>query len=460
MNAAFSSVLVANRGEIAVRVMRTLREMGLRTVAVYSEADRNARHVELADQAVCVGPAAAARSYLNIEALIAAARQTGAQAVHPGYGFLSERPAFVEACEAAGLVFIGPTAENMRLAGSKLGAREVMQKAGVPVIPGSQQPLHDIATAIAVAETVGYPIMLKASAGGGGRGMRIIDSRETLSEEFSLAQGEARAAFGDATLYLERLIVGARHIEVQVLGDGHGGVVHLGERNCSVQRRHQKMIEEAPSPSLRRDVAAGLHDAACRAIAVLNYRNAATVEFLLDADSRFYFMEINARIQVEHPVTEEITGIDLIRAQVEIALTGTLPFAQEAIALRGHAIECRINAEDPDTSFFPQPGTIERLRMPGGRGVRMDSHLYEGYAVPVYYDSLIGKLIARGETREAALSIMSRALGEFEAYPLKTTAPFLRRLIEEPEFRDGSYTLAFLPALLPEVVEEEEEEDA
>jgi acetyl-CoA carboxylase, biotin carboxylase subunit len=457
MTPAFETVLVANRGEIAVRVIRTLRDMGLRAIAVYSEADREARHVELADAAVCIGPGPSARSYLKVDALIDAARQTGAQAVHPGYGFLSERPAFVEACESAGLVFIGPSAESMRLAGSKLGARDVMQAAGVPVIPGSQQPLHDVATALVVAEEVGYPIMLKASAGGGGRGMRIIDSRATLAEEFPPAQGEARAAFGDATLYLERLIVGARHIEVQVLGDGHGGAVHLGERNCSVQRRHQKMIEEAPSPSLRREVAANLHQAACRAIAALRYRNAATVEFLVDADDRFYFMEINARLQVEHPVTEEISGVDLVRAQIHIAATGTLPFAQDTIALRGHAIECRINAEDPDTGFLPQPGRIERLRLPGGPGVRMDSHLYEGYTVPVYYDSLIGKLIARGSTREAALATMSRALGEFSAHPLKTTAPFLRQLIDQPEFRDGRYTLAFLPALLPEVEEEEEE---
>jgi acetyl-CoA carboxylase biotin carboxylase subunit len=455
MSPAFDSVLVANRGEIAVRVIRTLRDLGLRAVAVYSEADRDARHVELADAAVCIGPGAAARSYLRIDALIDAARQSGAGAVHPGYGFLSERPAFVEACEAAGLVFIGPSAENMRLAGSKLGAREAMQAAGVAVIPGSERALLDASTAAAVADDVGYPIMLKASAGGGGRGMRIIDGPDTLADEFPLAQGEARAAFGDPTLYVERLIEGARHIEVQVLGDGHGRAVHLGERNCSVQRRHQKMIEEAPSPSLNRRVAEGLHDAACRAIAALRYRNAATVEFLLDRDDRFYFMEINARIQVEHPVTEEITGVDLIRAQIDIAATGRLPFEQADIDLRGHAIECRINAEDPDTGFLPQPGVIERLRMPGGIGVRVDSHLYEGYTVPIYYDSLVGKLITRGRTRAAALAAMRRALGEFDMHPLKTTAPLLRRLIDEPAFRDGTYTLAFLPALLPQVADDD-----
>jgi acetyl-CoA carboxylase biotin carboxylase subunit len=297
--------------------------------------------------------------------------------------------------------------------------------------------------------------MLKASAGGGGRGMRIVDGPETLADEFPLAQGEARAAFGDPTLYMERLIEGARHIEVQVLGDGRGRAVHLGERNCSVQRRHQKMIEEAPSPSLKRGVAEQLHEAACRAIGAINYRNAATVEFLLDRDDRFYFMEINARIQVEHPVTEEITGVDLIRAQIEIAATGALPFEQGDIDLRGHAIECRINAEDPDTGFLPQPGVIERLRMPGGIGVRVDSHLYQGYTVPIFYDSLVGKVIASGRTRAAALATMRRALAEFDMHPLKTTAPFLRRLIDEPAFQDGTYTLAFLPARLPPVADDD-----
>jgi acetyl-CoA carboxylase, biotin carboxylase subunit len=447
-------VLVANRGEIAVRVIRTLRDLGLRAIAVYSEADRDARHVEMADDAVCIGPGPALRSYLNVAALIDVAQRTGATAVHPGYGFLSERPTFVEACEAAGLTFIGPSADNMRLAGSKLGARQAVETAGVPVIPGSAQPILNAAAATSVADLVGYPIMLKASAGGGGRGMRVLNGPDDLAEGFALAQGEARAAFGDATLYMERLIANARHVEVQMLGDGQGRAVHLGERNCSVQRRHQKMIEEAPSPALDRGVAAKLHEAACRAIASIRYRNAATVEFLLDPDDRFYFMEINARIQVEHPVTEEITGIDLIRAQIEIAETGALPLKQEDIELRGHAIECRINAEDPESGFLPQPGTIERLRMPGGRGVRIDSHLYQGYEVPTYYDSLLGKIVAHGETRDASLSVMRRALDEFAADPLKTTAPFLRRVLDEPAFTDGSYTLAFLPNLLPDAEDE------
>jgi acetyl-CoA carboxylase, biotin carboxylase subunit len=449
-------VLVANRGEIAVRVIRTLRELGLRAIAVYSEADRDARHVEMADEAVCIGPGPALRSYLNVEALIDVARRTGATAVHPGYGFLSERATFVEACEAAGLTFIGPSADNMRLAGNKIGARQAVEAAGVPVIPGSAQPIIDATAATSVAGYVGYPIMLKASGGGGGRGMRVLHGPDDLAEEFALAQGEARAAFDDATLYMERLIANARHVEVQVLGDGRSRAVHLGERNCSVQRRHQKMIEEAPSPALDRGVAAKLHEAACRAIASIRYRNAATVEFLLDPDDRFYFMEINARIQVEHPVTEAITGIDLIRAQIEIASTGALPLKQEDVELRGHAIECRINAEDPECGFLPQPGTIERLRMPGGRGVRIDSHLYQGYEVPIYYDSLLGKIVAHGATRDASLSIMRRALDEFAAHPLKTTAPFLRRVLDEAAFRDGSYTLAFMSNLLPDVEDEDE----
>jgi acetyl-CoA carboxylase biotin carboxylase subunit len=411
----FATVLVANRGEIAVRVISALRDLGLRAVAVYSEADRLSRHVEIADEAVLIGPPTPGRSYLNIEALLDAARRTGADAVHPGYGFLSESPRFVEACEGAGLVFIGPTAENMRLAGSKLGARQMLEAAGVPVIPGSERPLLEAEEAREVAEAIGYP----------------------------------RAAFGDPTLYLERLIVGARHIEVQVLGDGRGGAVHLGERNCSVQRRHQKLIEEAPSPCLSPAAAAQLHEAACRAVRALRYRNAGTVEFLVDADNRCYFMEINARIQVEHPVTEEVTGIDLIKAQVAIAQTGELPFAQHDIRLTGHAIECRINAEDPDAGFLPQPGTVEQLRIPSGFGVRFDTYLYAGAVVPIYYDSLVGKLIVHAATREAAMTTMVRALGDLQAAPLATTAPFLRRVIGADAFRRGDYTLAFLGELLP-----------
>lgn len=445
----FAKVLVANRGEIAVRVLRTLRDLGVPSVAVYSEADRDSRHVALADEAVAIGPAPATKSYLRVDAIVEAARATGATAIHPGYGFLAEKADFAEAVEAAGLVFIGPTPENMRLAGSKLGARQTLQAAGVPVVPGSEEPILDVRTAVRIADTIGYPVMLKASAGGGGRGMRVVPDHDTLLEDFALAQGEARAAFGDPTLYIERLIVGARHIEVQVVGDGAGGAVHLGERNCSVQRRHQKLIEEAPSPALPAEAASRLHEAACRAVSAMRYRNAGTVEFLVDEQHAFYFMEINARIQVEHPVTEAITGIDLIRAQLEVAATGRLPFTQSDVAFHGHAIECRLNAEDPDQGFLPQPGRIERLRLPGGRGVRLDTHLFEGYEVPVFYDSLVGKLIAHARTRAEAVAVMRRALAEFEAAPLGTTAPFLRQVMAEPAFVDGNYTLAFLPSLLP-----------
>jgi acetyl-CoA carboxylase biotin carboxylase subunit len=454
------TVLVANRGEIAVRVIRALRDLGLRAVAVYSDADADARHVQIADEALRLGPGPAARSYLAVPALLAAIEQSGADAVHPGYGFLSENAAFAAAVTARGWTFIGPTAETITAAGSKLGARERLAHAGVPVVPGSQDALLTAAAALETAAGVGYPIMLKASAGGGGRGMRIVHDAAGLPDAFAMAQGEARAAFGDPTLYIEKLIVGARHIEVQILGDGRGGVIHLGERNCSVQRRHQKLIEEAPSPTLPREIAARLHDAACRAGRALEYRGAGTVEFLVDASHHFYFLEINARIQVEHPVTEMITGVDLVKAQIQVAQTGVLPVTQDDIRSVGHAIECRINAEDPDQRFLPQPGTIDHLRVPGGFGVRFDSHIYQGYRVPVFYDSLLGKLIGWGPTRPEAVAVLARALREFEIGPIKTTAPLVQRLIAEPAFVDGSYDLAFLPTILPDPPDDEEEDDA
>jgi acetyl-CoA carboxylase biotin carboxylase subunit len=446
----FRTVLVANRGEIAVRVIRSLRELGVRTVAIYSDADRDARHVELADAAHRIGPPPASKSYLNIEAILAVAAAERAEAVHPGYGFLSENAEFAAACESRGIVFIGPTPANIARTGNKLGARATLAAAGIPVIPGSQEPLQDLARARRVCRELGYPVMLKAAAGGGGRGMRRLQDEADLIEEFAMAQAEARAGFGDPTLYVEKLITGARHIEVQVLGDGRGQGVHLFERNCSVQRRNQKIIEEAPCPTLPPEVAAALHAAAVAAVAVLRYRSAGTLEFLVDDRNRFYFMEMNARIQVEHPVTEAITGIDLVAAQVVLAATGRLPFRQDAVVARGHAIECRINAEDPDLQFMPQPGRIERLRLPGGFGVRVDSHLYEGYTVPVYYDSLLGKVIAHGATREVALGVMRRALDEVDCAPLKTTAPFLRRVVDQQPFRAGTYSLEFLRLLLPD----------
>src|SRR3990170_799061 len=452
----FEKVLVANRGEIAVRVMRSLKELGIRTVAVCSDADRASRHVEIADETVPIGPAPSAQSYLKSEAILAAAVQTAADAIHPGYGFLSESSELAGACEARGLTFIGPTPANLEQVGNKLGARRAMAAAGIPVIPGSPEALVGLDVARRVCQGLGYPVMLKAAAGGGGRGMRVLPDEAALVEEFGAAQAEARAGFGDPTLYAERLLEAARHVEVQVLGDGRGNGVHLFERNCSVQRRHQKMLEEAPSPGLPPDVAAELHRTAGDVIRTLKYRNAGTVEFLVDRENRFYFMEVNARIQVEHPVTEAITGIDLIKAQVHVAAHGRLPFTQDAVEARGHALECRINAEDPDRDFLPQPGTINRLRVPGGFGVRLDTHVYEGYAIPLYYDSLLGKLVTHGRDRDEAIAIMARALEELDLTPIHTTAPFLRRLLDADSFRAGTYTLDLIPRLVPPSEEDEE----
>jgi acetyl-CoA carboxylase biotin carboxylase subunit len=445
----FTKVLVANRGEIAVRIIRSLKKLGIRAVAVFSEADRGCRHVEMADEARLIGPAPAAQSYLNIEAILREARSTGAEAIHPGYGFLAENPDFADACALEGLTFIGPTPENLRLAGNKLGARRAFASAGLPVIPGSTEPLTTLDSARRIARELGYPVVLKAAAGGGGRGIRRVPGERVLSEEFSIAQAEARAAFGDATVYLEKLITDARHVEVQVLGDGTGQAIHLGERNCSLQRRHQKMLEEAPSPGLSREAARPLHDAAAAAARAIRYRNAGTFEFLLDRQDRFYFMEVNARIQVEHPVTEAVTGQDLVEAQISIASEGRLPFTQEEVRFDGHAIECRINAEDPDQAFLPQPGPVERFHAPGGNGVRFDTHLYRGYVVPIYYDSLLGKLIAHGQSREEAIRIMAGALDDLEIGPIRTTGPFLRRVLEVSEFIEGTYSTGLLPTLVP-----------
>lgn len=444
-------VLVANRGEIAVRVIRAVRDLGLSPVAVYSDADRDARHVELADLAIAIGPPPAAKSYLDIDAVLRAADESGATAVHPGYGFLSENPTFAAACEARGLCFVGPTPENIRIAGNKINARKAMAAVGIPVISGSNAPMYDLAAARTVCAGIGYPVMLKAAAGGGGRGMRIVRSEDELADLFAMAQAEARAGFGDATLYIERLIEHARHVEVQIVGDGKGGGIHLGERNCSLQRRHQKMLEESPSPDFPRDVAGRLHQAALDGVRAIAFRGAGTFEFLIDDMCRFYFMEINARIQVEHPVTEAVTGIDLVKLQLVGALEGRLPIAQDDVAFNGHAIECRINAEDPEQDFMPQPGTIERLRLPGGFGVRVDTHIFEGYTVPLYYDSLLAKIVAHGRTRADAIAVMHRALGECEIAPLGTTAPFLRGVVEHELFQAGGYTLDFMRELVPEL---------
>jgi acetyl-CoA carboxylase biotin carboxylase subunit len=450
-------VLVANRGEIAIRILRTLREQHIPSVAVFSEADRHARHVREADAAVAIGPSPAAQSYLRIDTIVEAARGAGADAVHPGYGFLSENAAFADACTEAGLVFIGPTGENIRRTGNKLGARRAVAAAGLPVVPGADHALADVDHARQVAAEVGYPVMLKAAGGGGGRGLRVVPDARALSDAFAMAQIEARAAFGVETLYLEKRIEHARHVEVQILGDGRGGAVHLGERNCSVQRRHQKMVEEAPSPALDPEVAVRLHDTAVRAVRALRYRNAGTVEFLVDPTGRFYFLEINARIQVEHPVTEAITGVDLVAAQITIAATGDLPFGQDDVRFAGHAIECRINAEDPDVGFMPQPGRVDRVRWPQGPGVRIDTHLYDGYDVPIFYDSLLAKLIVHADTREATLARLRHALDHVEITPLKTTTPFLRRLADEPVFVDGTYDLSLVARLVPGLDDEDDD---
>jgi acetyl-CoA carboxylase biotin carboxylase subunit len=437
----FKKVLVANRGEIALRVIRACRELGIQTVAVYSEADRESLHVRFADDDVCIGPAPARESYLRIPRIIAAAEITGADAIHPGYGFLAENPAFAEICRSCGLNFIGPSPEAIRLMGDKAQARVIAKQAGVPVVPGSEQPLKDEAEALEVADAAGYPVMFKASAGGGGRGMRIVRSREEAAQAFAACQAEAGAAFGSSEIYCEKYVERARHVEVQVLGDRNGMRVHLGERDCSVQRRHQKLIEESPAPSLAAETRAGLHKAGLLAAAAVNYFSAGTVEFLVDGEGRFYFIEMNTRIQVEHPVTEMITGIDLIREQIRIAAGEPLGYRQEAVRFDGHAIECRVNAEDPDT-FTPSAGRVTAWIPPGGYGVRVDSHLMAPYAVPPFYDSLLGKIIVHGRDRGEAVARMRRALAETVVEGVKTTIPFHLRLLTHPAFLQGQFTSA------------------
>ena len=452
----FSKVLVANRGEIALRIIRSLNELGIRSAAIYSEADADCRHRELADEAHLVGPPPAAKSYLNAARIVEIAKEINAEAVHPGYGFLAENGEFAALCEQSGIAFIGPTPENMRLAGDKLKARQTVAAAGVPVVPGSDQGFSSLEETIETCAAIGYPLMLKASAGGGGRGMRILESEQGLKEDFAMAAAEARAAFGDPTLYVEKYILHPRHIEVQILSDGKGDAVHLFERNCSVQRRHQKLIEEAPSPDLLPEVRQAIHASAVKIAKAIGYRNAGTVEFLLDADNHFYFMELNARIQVEHPVTEMITGRDLVKAQLSIAMGNGIGFRQADIQQQGHAIECRINAEDPSMDFVPSPGTIETYRSPGGFGVRMDTHLYSGYEIPIYYDSLLGKLIAWGSNRREAIRIMQRALLELTIEPVKTTKPFLLQVIQHDEFVSGRYDLDLVQKIL-DILENQED---
>ncbi len=439
----FSKVLVANRGEIALRVMRACRELGIATVAVYSEADATALHVRYADEARCVGPAVATQSYLNIDALVQAARETRAEAVHPGYGFLAESAAFARACREAGLVFIGPSPEAIELMGDKAAARRLAREAGVPIVPGTAETVSP-EEALAAAEEIGFPLMVKAAAGGGGRGIRVVERREELAGAVAIAAQEAQAAFGDGALYLERYLSRPRHVEVQVLGDEYGNVVHLFERECSIQRRRQKLLEEAPSPALTPELREQLCAAAVRLARAASYTSAGTLEFLLDQEGRFYFLEMNTRIQVEHPVTELVTGVDLVKEQIRVATGEPLRWRQGEIELRGHAIEFRINAEDPERGFFPSPGVVEALELPGGPGVRVDHALYAGYEVPPYYDSLIVKLIVWGADREEALARGRRALEELVIEGIKTTAPFHRRLLEEPAVIAADYHVQLL----------------
>jgi acetyl-CoA carboxylase biotin carboxylase subunit len=440
--AVFARVLVANRGEVAVRVIRTLHELGVEAVAVYSTADAGSLHVRMADRAVCVGPPQARESYLNLPSLVAAAETTGCEAVHPGWGFLSESPAFVRACEDNGLVFVGPSAETMARMGDKVQAKAELKEAGVPVVPGSEGPAT-LEEARGVAAELGYPVLLKAAAGGGGRGMRLVRSADRLEDAFGAAAAEAQAGFGDGRLYVERALSPARHVEVQVLADGRGEVLTLGERECSIQRRHQKLIEESPSPALDPETRAAMEAAAEHAARAIEYRNAGTFEFLLGPDGAFYFIELNCRLQVEHPVSELVTGIDVVREQFRLAAGDPLPATGRADR-RGHAIEVRLNAEDPSRGFAPAPGVIERFRPPLGPGVRFDTHVEEGCVIPPHYDSLIAKLIVWDSTRPAAIARALRALGELELRGVPTTREAALEILDSEAFRSGEYSTDFL----------------
>ncbi len=452
----FSKVLVANRGEIALRVIRACHDLDIEAVAVYSEADVDSLHVTLADEAVCIGPPMSAKSYLSIEKIVDAAKETGASAVHPGYGYLSEEADFAEACEDAELTFIGPTPDNLRLAGDKIAAKKIMIDAGVPVIPSSENGVDSLEEAMSVSRDIGYPVMVKASGGGGGRGIRICADSAVLREEFSVAKMEARAAFGNDEVFIEKVIPNPRHIEFQVLADHFGHTIHLGERECTIQRRYQKLIEESPSPFLDQKLRNAMGEAAVTAAKAVGYVNAGTIEFLVDGEGHFYFMEVNSRIQVEHPVTELTTGIDLVREQIFLASGERLSYSEKDIQKRGWAIECRINAEDPQKHFFPSPGKVDEFRAPGGFGVRLDTHLYKGYELPIFYDSLIAKLVSFDLTRNGAIHIMKRALKELVIGPIKTTIPFHLAIMDDPDFIEGKFDTGFIDRFLPG---EEEEED-
>jgi acetyl-CoA carboxylase biotin carboxylase subunit len=440
----FKKVLIANRGEIALRVIRACRELGVDTVAVYSEADHESLHVRFADDDVCIGPPMSRLSYLNIPGLIAAAEITGADAIHPGYGFLAESPEFAEACAESNITFIGPTAEQIRRMGDKAAARKMAIELDVPVVPGSKGAIENPDEALKTAEKIGFPVIIKAAAGGGGKGMRVAGDPEAFGNAFQLARNEALAAFGNAEVYVEKYLAKPRHVEFQIMGDTHGKVMHVGERDCSVQRRHQKLIEEAPSPGVSEELRTEMGERAVRLAANIGYVGAGTVEFLLDEDGSFYFMEMNTRIQVEHPVTEMATNFDLVKEQIRVVAGEHLSFILNGGCLRGHAIECRVNAEDPERDFQPCPGQITAYHPPGGPGIRVDTHIYQGCTVPPYYDSLIAKVIAHGLNRDEALARMSQALDSFIVEGVKTTIPFLRAVIHHPEFRNGAVDTKFL----------------
>ncbi len=439
-----NKVLIANRGEIAVRIIRACREMGIETVAVYSEADASALHVQLADEAVCIGPAASKDSYLNMENIISATVISGADAIHPGFGFLSENARFAEMCRQCHITFIGPSPELIHRMGNKSEARKTMMEAGVPVVPGTKEPVFEAAEGKKIADAMGYPVMIKASSGGGGKGMRIAASSEEFEENFRLAQMESVSSFNDDTMYIEKYIEAPRHIEFQILGDAYGHVIHLGERDCSIQRRHQKVLEESPSPAMTEELRKKMGDTAIRAAKAVGYESAGTIEFLLDKNENFYFMEMNTRIQVEHPVTESVTNVDLIKSQIRIASGEALNIRQEDVVFKGHAIECRINAENPEKNFRPSPGKINHLHLPGGKGIRVDTAVYAGYTIPSYYDSMIAKVIVLGKSRNEAIKKMKSALSEFIVGGIDTNVDFQMEIMNNARFQSGDFSTDFI----------------
>ena len=444
----FDKILIANRGEIAVRIIRACKELGIKTVAVYSEIDKNSLHVKLADEAVCIGPANSKDSYLNMKNILEATCLTNAQAIHPGFGFLSENSMFARVCEESNIKFIGPTADVIDLLGNKSNAKEIMKKAKVPVIPGSDGNVETLEEAVKIAKKIKYPIMIKATSGGGGKGIRLVHNEEELRKNFELVRQEAKVSFNDDSVYLEKFIENPRHIEVQILADEYGNVIHLGERDCSVQRRNQKMLEESPSVFINEEKRKKLGEAAVNATKAVGYMNAGTIEFLVDKNGDFYFMEMNTRIQVEHPVTEMVTGIDIVKEQIRIAYGEKLRYKQKNVENRGHAIECRINAEDPNRNFMPFPGTITKLVMPGGMGVRIDSSMYAGYTIPSVYDSMVAKIIVHAPTRKEAIAKMRGAIQEFEVDGIKTNKEFLLKILDNRNFKSGDFDTSFVEKLI------------